>query len=142
MENESKKVPFVWRLGEETVSLHVSSYAYGNRLYIGMTSYEADGAEPFADMTVNIPEYPLAPNEAIISGDISKDLLKFIKENKLGVKLPCEVVSGYSRYAVVAFDLNKLKEFDEKGVTEYMKLHKIPEKVTAKKKQKNKEVER
>lgn len=142
MENESKKVPFVWRLGEETVSLHVSSYAYGNGLYIGVTSYGADGAEPFADMTVNIPECPLAPNEAIISGDISKDLLRFIKENKLGVKLPCEVVSGYSRYAVVAFDLNKLKEFDEKGVTEYMKLHKIPEKVAVKKKQKNKEVER
>lgn len=142
MENESKKVPFRWALGDETVSLHVSSYAYGNGLYIGVTSYSEDGAEPFADMTVNIPECQLAPNEAIISGDISKDLLRFIKENKLGVKLPCEVVSGYSRYAVVAFDLNKLKEFDPKGVTEYMKLHKIPEKAAVKKKQKNKEAER
>ena len=59
-------------------------YANNQRLYIGMITHTEDGAEPFADMTVNLPGYSLDPGEAFISGDISKDLLRFIKENKLG----------------------------------------------------------
>lgn len=141
MENEPKKVPFKWELGEEIVSLHVSSYAYGKGLYIGMINYDEDGPGPFADMTVNIPAYSLEPNEAIISGDISKDLLEFIRENKLGKELPYSVRSGYGTYAVVAFDLDKLKEFDPKGIDEYKKLHEIPEK-KPQKRQKKREVER
>lgn len=142
MENELKKVPFKWELGDEIVSLHVGSYAYGNGLYIGMTNYGEDGPEPFADMTVNIPAYSLEPNEAIISGDIGRDLLRFIKDNKLGKKLPYEVKSGYGKYAVVAFDLDKLKEFDPKGIEEFKKLHDIPEKKPTKKVLKSKGVER
>ena len=34
MENEPKKVPFKWQFGEETISLHVNRYQYGDRLYI------------------------------------------------------------------------------------------------------------
>ena len=49
---------------------------------------DRDGAEPFADMTVNLPGSSLDPGEAFISGDISKDLLRVIKENKLGKVLP------------------------------------------------------
>ena len=44
-------------------------------------------------MTVNLPGYSLDPGEAFISGDISKDLLRFIKENKLGKVLPYQAVS-------------------------------------------------
>lgn len=134
-----KTVPFKWQLGEEIVSLHVGSYAYGDRLYIGMTSYGEDGPEPFADMTVNLPAFSLEPNEAFITGDISKDLLEFIKENKLGKVLPYTVQQGYGRYSAVAFDLDKLKAFDEKGVDEYMKSHNIPEK---KPKKKSRDMER
>lgn len=68
--------------------------------------------------------------------------MQFIKENKLGKKLPYEVKSGYGKYAVVAFDLDKLKEFDSKGIEEFKKLHDIPEKKPTKKKQKSKGVER
>ena len=128
-----KTVPFKWQLGEEIISLHVGSYAYGDRLYIGMTSYGEDGPESFADMTVNLPAFSLEPNEAFIAGDISKDILKFIKENKLGKVLPYTVQQGYGRYSAVAFDLDKLKAFDEKGVDEYMKSHNIPEKKPKKK---------
>ena len=53
---------------------------------------DRDGAEAFADMTVNLPGYSLDPGEAFISGDISKDLLRFIKENKLGKVLPYQDV--------------------------------------------------
>ena len=114
--NEEKKVPFKWEYGEETISLQLGMYANNQRLYIGMITHTEDGAEPFADMTVNLPGYSLDPGEAFISGDISKDLLRFIKENKLGKVLPYQVQSGYGKYSAVAFDLEKLKAFDPKGV--------------------------
>ena len=116
--NEEKKVPFKWEYGEETISLQLGMYANNQRLYIGMITHTEDGAEPFADMTVNLPGYSLDPGEAFISGDISKDLQRFIKENKLGKVLPYQVQSGYGKYSAVAFDLEKLKAFDPKGVAE------------------------
>ena len=76
--NEEKKVPFKWEYGEETISLQLGMYANNQRLYIGMITHTEDGEEPFADMTVNLPGYSLDPGEAFISGDISKDLLRFI----------------------------------------------------------------
>ena len=95
--NEEKKVPFKWEYGEETISLQLGMYANNQRLYIGMITHTEDGAEAFADMTVNLPGYSLDPGEAFISGDISKDLLRFIKENKLGKVLPYQVQSGYGK---------------------------------------------
>ncbi len=125
MDEEPKKAAFDWNSGHEMVSLHVGSYAYGDRLYIGMVSYGENGPEPFADMTVNIPMYPLKTNEGFICGDLSKDLLNFIRDNKLGKVLPYTVKSGYGEYAAVAFDLERLKEFDPSGVAEFEKLHGI-----------------
>ena len=88
----------------------------------------------FADMTVNLPGYSLDPGEAFISGDISKDLLRFIKENKLGKVLPYQVQSGYGKYSAVAFDLEKLKVFDPKGVAEFREEWNLPDKKPVKKK--------
>ncbi len=52
--NEEKKVPFKWEYGEETISLQLGMYANNQRLYIGMITHTEDGAEAFADMTVNV----------------------------------------------------------------------------------------
>lgn len=141
MNEEPKKTVFNWEFGRETVSLEVGSYAYGERLYIGMISYAEDGPEPFADMTVNIPAYLLEPNEAFINGDISKDLLSFIRANRLGKILPYTVQSGFGKYSVVAFNLSRLKEYDPKGVEEFMRLHGIEEK-PVEKRQRQKKINR
>ena len=101
---------------------------------VGVDYGTEDGAEAFADMTVNLPGYSLDPGEAFISGDISKDLLRFIKENKLGKVLPYQVQSGYGKYSAVAFDLEKLKAFDPKGVAEFRKEWNLPDKKPVKKK--------
>lgn len=143
MQNEPKKVPFKWELGDKTVSLQVGSYVYGDRLYIGMISYDEDGPEPFTDVTVNIPAYFLEANEAFICGDFSNDLLNFITENDLGKVLPYKVQSGYERYSAVAFDLERLKEFDPEGTVRYMKICNLAERtVTAPKKKKSRDMER
>ena len=127
--DEVKKVPFHWELGEETVSLKLGMYANTGRLHM-----------PFAAMTVNLPAYSLEAGQAFISGDISKDLLRFIRGNKLGKVLPYKVHSGFGTYSVVSFDLNKLKEFDPKGVHEFKKAWNIPDKKLERKKKR--EIER
>ena len=84
--NEEKKVPFKWEYGEETISLQLGMYANNQRLYIGMITHTEDGAEPFADMTVNLPGYSLDPGEAFISGDISKAVVSaLLKDGRVHV---------------------------------------------------------
>ena len=118
---KGKILNFKWELGEVPVSLHVGSYMYGGGLYIGLTSHaDPNCPEPFADMTVNIPMCPLAKNEACINNDISKDLIRFIKKNHLGQIQERTVSSGYCVFKIAAFDLDKLKEFDEKGVSRFL----------------------
>ena len=119
MQNNIKTIPFKWAHGEETVSLEVSRYNNNDRLYVGMTSYTSGYPELFADITVNIVKYPLNPNEAFINGDISQDVINLIEENELGKLLPYTVQSGYGKYNVVAFDLDKLAEFDPEGIAEF-----------------------
>ena len=50
---------------------------------------------------VKLPGYSLDPGEAFISGDISKDLLRFIKENKLGKVLPYSLSRAGTRPDIV-----------------------------------------
>lgn len=122
---EVKKVVFDWELGSDIVSLEVGSYAFGGGIYIEMISHGEDGPESFADVTTNIPGYRQDPNEAFINGDISKDLLKFIRKYKLGEVYPDKARSGYGEYSIVEFNLARLKEFDPKGGKKFMKLHGI-----------------
>ena len=124
MQNNIKTIPFKWAHGEEMVSLEVSRYN-NNRLYVGMTSYTSGYPEPFADITVNIVEYPLNPNEAFINGDISQDVINLIEENELGKLLPYTVQSGYGKYNAIAFDLDKLAEFDPEGIAEFKGVHNL-----------------
>lgn len=142
MEDEVKKLPLKWELGEEQVIFQVESYAATGGIYVGLLCDNGEYYEPFADMTVCIPGYPLEPNEAFINGDMSRDLLNFIKENDLGKILPYQVRSGYGKYTPVAFDLEKLQELDPEGVKRFKQEHDIPDKKPKKKKQKSREPER
>ena len=49
--------------------------------------------------------------------------------------LPYQVQSGYGKYSAVAFDLEKLKAFDPKGVAEFRKEWNLPDKKPVKKKE-------
>jgi len=121
--SEKNTLKFDWQFGQEEVSLRVASYMNNNSLYIGLFSRTEYGLEPFGDMTVNLPVsdiVPLKSNEAYINGDMSKDLLAFIQKNKLGTVLSEVGYSGYGRYAKVAFDMDRLKEFDSAGVERHL----------------------
>lgn len=122
MQNNIKTIPFKWAHGEEMVSLEVSRYN-NNRLYVGMMSYKSGYPELFADITVNIVEYPLEINEAFINSDLSDDIINFLIKNELGELLPYIEQSGYNMYYAFAFDLDKLAEFDPEGIAEFKGVH-------------------
>ncbi|MCD7744119.1 MAG: DUF4313 domain-containing protein [Lachnospiraceae bacterium] len=121
--SEKKTLEFDWQFGQEEVSLRVASYMNNNSLYVGLICRTEYGLEPFGDMTVNLPVsdmVPLKSNEAYINGDMSKSLLAFIQKNRLGTVLPEVGYSGYGKYAKVAFDMDRLKEFDPAGVERHL----------------------
>lgn len=120
--DEMKTLPFDWEFGQEEVALVVSSYADNGSLHVGLYCKEEDGFEPFGDLTVNLRENNLKgrSNAAFIDHDFSRDKLRFIKLHKLGTVLPEKGYSGFCEFSRVAFDLERLKEFDREGVERYL----------------------
>ena len=112
-----------WILGTEKIALEVAEYIHGNGLYIGMLSKEGQVWDSFGDLTVNLPFAPAEANEAYISHDISEDKIAFIKKHRLGKVLPETASSGFCVFQKVAFDMERLRELDPKGVEKFLKHH-------------------
>ena len=146
--DEIKTLGFDWEFGHEELALEVSSYANNGCLYIGLHNKTEEGFDQFGNLTVNLPMssmIPPEPNEAYIDHFLSKENLRFIKKHKLGVVLPEIGFSGYCAYAKVAFDLERLREFDPIGVEGYLQRRKeqdAPKKETKPKKRKHEQKER
>ena len=146
--DEIKTLGFDWEFGHEELALQVSSYANNGCLYIGLHNKTEEGFDQFGNLTVNLPMSSIIqpePNEAYIDNFLSKENLRFIKKHKLGVILPEIGFSGYCNYAKVAFDMERLREFDPKGVEGYLQRRKeqdAPKKETEPKKRKHEQKER
>lgn len=125
---EIKTLSYDWEYGYEEVVLKVDSYIEGKRLYIGLAYMEEGNLENFSDLTVNLPFEPVKENEAYIEDFLSKSHLKFIETHKLGETLPEYGYSGFVKSTKVAFDLERLAEYDREGVENYRKLRGISHK--------------
>lgn len=92
--------------GTYNVTIKTSKYLCGNNLYI-----ELDGkvAEPFAILTVNLPEWTLPNNIAFVDTNNCPWAEKFISDNKLGKPTGIKAASGYCTYPQYRFDMEKLK---------------------------------
>ena len=100
-----------------------------------MITHTEDGAEAFADMTVNLPGYSLDPGEAFISGDIKQGFAAIHQREQIGGRcFPIRFSPVMENISAVAFDLEKLKAFDPKGVAEFRKEWNLPDKKPVKKK--------
>ncbi len=77
---------------------------------------------PFAALTVNLPKVPLQANEAFIKDfDENAGLLDFVLKNQLGtLRQGEEGYSNFCAYPKIAFDMEKLREFDPEGVEKYL----------------------
>ena len=113
-----KQLPFEY-LGTTTmVVLHVGHYEPSGRLAIELLQEGLFGLESFVRMTVNLPAAaPLEAYETFIDNAlVGDDILRFIKENSLGKELSVP----YEGYKAVAFNMDKLYEYDPDGVTKFM----------------------
>lgn len=134
---ERKTLGYDWEFGHEELMLEVGAYTYGDRLYIGLLHMEDGMEESFADLTINLPYSPAEKNEAYIDTFAEKSKLDFIRKHKLGKVLPEMGYSGYGKYRKVTFDLDRLAEFDPKGLENYRKLYEAPEEKQEKDKKRN-----
>jgi len=73
-------------------------------------------------LTVNLPNEPLQANEAFIKvSSENVGLLDFVLKNRLGTLCPEVGHSGFCTYPKIAFDMEKLREFDPEGTEKYLR---------------------
>lgn len=92
--------------GTYNVTIKTGKYLYGDNLSIELIT---DFAEPFARLTVNLPEWTLPNDKAFVDTNNCPWAEKFIADNKLGRPTGITGTSGYCTYPQYRFDMEKLK---------------------------------
>ncbi len=92
--------------GTYNVSIETSTYYCGNNLAISLIT---EDGEPFAILSVNLPEWTLPNNIAFVDTNNCPWAEKFISDNKLGRPTGMTGTSGYCTYPLYRFYMEKLK---------------------------------
>lgn len=104
----------------------------GNKLSLQVTQYRNNGnlsilaytgGEPYGNITINLSGYWLDEDEGFIDA-LTKDSgleEKLIKEGIIK-EIITKVNYNMGKYDLVVFNMEKLKEYDPKGMEEYKKL--------------------
>jgi len=111
--------------GNYDVALEVDTCTSDNSLYICLLAKYEDSTnfEPHANLTIDLGK-DLKPNEAFIYAYGSdKGMLELVVNNRLGKELPEIARIDLKRYPKIAFDMERLKEFDPEGVKKHLKKH-------------------
>lgn len=100
-----------------------------NNLFIQVTQYRNNGnlailaytdEEPYGDITINLPGYSIDEDEGIINA-ITKD--SGLEQKLIDEGIIKEVITtvnyNMGKYDFVVFDMEKLKEYDPKGMQKY-----------------------
>lgn len=100
-----------------------------NNLFIEVTQYQSNGnlailayteEELYGDITINLPGFSIYEDEGIINA-ITKDSgleKKLIREGIIK-EVITTVKYNMGKYDLVAFDMEKLKEYDPEGIEKY-----------------------
>ncbi len=119
-----KSVPYHTPDGDYEITVTVSSYAVNGRLAVNLLYRDGEDGiwKPYAFPTVNLPNEPLQENEAFIKDfDENEGILEFILKNQLGTLCPTAGHSVFYTYPKIAFDMEKLREFDPEGTEKYLR---------------------
>ena len=87
----------------KTATITKGRYAYGDNLFMQLW---VEG-EPYATLTVNLPE-TLPYNEAYVDVNNFPEAEDFIKRNKIGTFTGRFGASGFCKYPLYKFDLDKI----------------------------------
>lgn len=113
MKNDSKnlltlKTPY----GTYKVSLGLDTYADNKRLAILITDWEDGEEEPFAPLTVNIPDEAVSgANCNFVDTNNLPYICTFIEENNLGKSTGRFASSGYCTYPEYQFNIDEIKKY-------------------------------
>ena len=90
--------------GTYDVSLERSKYTYNDNLAIQLWCDDEGYPEPFAMLTVNLPNYGKLPeNQAFVDTNNCSWAESFIKENRLGKPVGKIGISGWCEYPLYEF---------------------------------------
>lgn len=108
------------------LTLKIYSYTDNNRLAILL--YNEEG-ELFNDLTINLSNMFISDiDEGFIDDFINSkefDIVKILKRENVIVYSYGLMNYNYGRYEYVKFNLDKLKEYDNEGYNNYMKLYEV-----------------
>ena len=91
--------------------LNVNSYVYGGGIALNLLSVGEDCLEPFADITVNLPEQKSGPDCSFIDTNNFPQGEKLIRDYKLGEPTGRIGNSGYCTYPEYRFDMEELGKY-------------------------------
>lgn len=101
------------------ITLKVCNYENNNRLAI--LAYKTINDEYYDDITINIPEYHLEKDEVFLNCTLNNylsNLLKQLKKNEIIEKSLGYITINFAKIEIVKINIEKLKEYDKKGVEE------------------------
>mgnify|MGYP000624407984 CR=1 FL=1 len=111
-EKERKKLKF------KDNNLFIQVEQYQNNGNLAILAYTED--ELYGDITINLPGYSIDEDEGIINA-ITKDsgLEQKLIEEGIIKEVITTVKYNMGKYDFVVFDMEKLKEYDPKGIEKY-----------------------
>lgn len=104
--------------GTYEVAVEVNSYQMGGGIYVGLICFEDGFEEPFADITVNVPNefIPLTAEQfdwAPVDTNNCPWVEKFLTDNKLAEKTGRTVRSGWCEYPIYKFNREELSKYSK-----------------------------
>ena len=82
---------------------------YKSNSQLAVIAYTEDG-EPYADITVCLPEFKLKPNDQFVDTNNLPGIDEWLEENGLAKYLGVCGCSGYCEYPLMKFNTEKLRE--------------------------------
>ena len=95
---------------KENVYLSIGKYSHKNNLAIMMVCADSDWPEPFANLTVNLPDHDLPDDLAFIDTNNLRTAFDFILKYNLG-ELVGFGQSGFCTYPLIKFNLDEVKKY-------------------------------
>lgn len=108
----------IFKFNDEELYINIGNYLNNRRLAIDCETIN----EPFSDITINLTDASISSDNESYIDNFTKEigLEQALIEEGIIEEVICKRKYNYGEYDLVKFNLNKLKEYDEKGYYEFL----------------------